>query len=295
MKSLTIKSFISQSALACLVFVSPMLQAAEKPAEVKPLKALLIAGGCCHDYAAQHKILHEGISKRANIQVDVVWTREGGHDPNFQLFHDPNWAKGYDFIIHDECAALTKNPEKIANILNAHKTLPAVHLHCAMHSFRGAPNDWQKHLGIKSDRHGPRVPITVEYVNKEHPITAPLKDWLTSNDELYNNVEVYDVDPLAIGTQKYKAHGGKQATDTAIVVWTNTKFDAPSFSTSLGHTTEVVQDPRYLDLVTRGSLWVTGKLDNPAYHTAYTGENSVKEIDPKFYNQKPKKAQQPKK
>src|SRR4051812_12470956 len=36
----------------------------------EPLRALLITGGCCHDYEAQKKILSEGISARAN----VTWT-----------------------------------------------------------------------------------------------------------------------------------------------------------------------------------------------------------------------------
>jgi hypothetical protein len=30
----------------------------------EPLRALLITGGCCHDYEAQKKILTEGISAR---------------------------------------------------------------------------------------------------------------------------------------------------------------------------------------------------------------------------------------
>ncbi|MBT7535541.1 MAG: hypothetical protein HN610_08255, partial [Verrucomicrobia bacterium] len=42
--------------------------------DVRTLKALLVAGGCCHDYTHQHEILAEGIQSRANVQVDVVWT-----------------------------------------------------------------------------------------------------------------------------------------------------------------------------------------------------------------------------
>ncbi|WP_018969203.1 ThuA domain-containing protein [Rubritalea marina] len=257
-------------------------------AEPEPLKALLIAGGCCHDYQAQQKILSEGISSRANIRVDVIWTKEGGHNPEFLIFKDPDWAKDYDVIIHDECAALKKDETELKNILNAHKTVPAVHLHCAMHSFRGSENDWAKHLGVKSDRHGPHVPITVEIVNPEHPITKPLKGWVSEKDELYNNVDIYGADPLALGTQTYRGKDGKEVTDSALVAWTNTKFGAPSFSTSLGHFNHNVEDPRYLELVTRGALWVCGKLDNQAYHQAYTGENSVLEIEEKHYNQKPK-------
>jgi hypothetical protein len=40
-----------------------------KETDQRPIKALLIAGGCCHDYEAQHKILSEGIQSRANIRV----------------------------------------------------------------------------------------------------------------------------------------------------------------------------------------------------------------------------------
>ncbi|NIP87111.1 MAG: hypothetical protein GTO03_16730 [Planctomycetales bacterium] len=40
-----------------------------------------------------------------------------------------------------------------------------------------------------------------------------------------------------------------------------------------------MEDPRYLELVTRGTLWVCGKLDKPAYQTPYTGSNRVEEIE----------------
>jgi hypothetical protein len=45
-------------------------------AAVEPIHALLIAGGCCHDYEAQKTILTEGISARANVTWDILF--EGG-------------------------------------------------------------------------------------------------------------------------------------------------------------------------------------------------------------------------
>ena len=114
--------------------------ASNKDASTKPIKALLIAGGCCHDYEAQTKILSEGIQKRANIRVDVYISPSKSPNPPLPLYDDPNWAKGYDLIIHDECAAANKDNSVVDNILNVHKTIPAVHLHCAMHSFRGSKN-----------------------------------------------------------------------------------------------------------------------------------------------------------
>ena len=44
-------------------------QAADAP---KPLRALMVTGGCCHDYANQKKILSEGISARANVEWSIV-------------------------------------------------------------------------------------------------------------------------------------------------------------------------------------------------------------------------------
>ena len=148
-------------------------------AETKPLKALLIAGGCCHDYAKQQEILSKGIQARANVQVDVVWTDDKSVSPPLPLYDNPDWAKGYDIIIHDECAAGEKSKEVLQRILDAHKTIPAVHLHCAMHSFRTGEDKWFKHLGLQSNSHGPQEPIAITFVDKEHPITKPLANWTT--------------------------------------------------------------------------------------------------------------------
>ena len=39
----------------------------------KPVRALLVIGGCCHDYAAQKDILTKGISGRANVEWTVAY------------------------------------------------------------------------------------------------------------------------------------------------------------------------------------------------------------------------------
>ncbi|MDI1313288.1 discoidin domain-containing protein [Prosthecobacter sp.] len=238
-------------------------------AEPKPLKALLVAGGCCHDYAKQHLILSQGIQSRANVQVDVVWTDDKSVNPPLPLYDNPDWAKGYDIIIHDECAAGLRDMAVVKRILDAHKTIPAVHLHCAMHSFRTGTDAWFKHLGIQSASHGPQEPIALTFVDKEHPITKPLADWTTIKEELYNNVNIFDGHPLAMGKQVVK---GKDV--DYVVAWTNEKSGARSFSTTIGHNNETVADARYLDLVTRGLLWSMDKL-TPEYLTPFKGENKV--------------------
>jgi len=238
-------------------------------AETKPLRALLVCGGCCHDYAQQHVILSQGVQARANVQVDVIWTDDKSVNPPLPLYDNPDWAKGYDIVIHDECAAGEKRPELLHLILDAHKTIPAVHLHCAMHSFRTGEDKWFKHLGLQSTSHGPQEPIAITFVDKEHPITKTLADWTTIKEELYNNVTLFDAHPLAMGRQMVK----DKAVD-AVVAWTNEKSGARSFSTTIGHNNETVADARYLDLVTRGLLWAMDKL-TPEYLTPFKGENTV--------------------
>ncbi len=243
--------------------------------QVKPLKVLLVAGGCCHDYAGQQKVLSSGISARANIRVDVWWTDDKSVDPPLTIYNNDDWAKGYDLVIHDECAAGNKDLTVMKRILDAHKTIPAVHLHCAMHSFRNGTDQWFKHLGLQSASHGPQEPIAIDFVDKEHPITKPLENWTTIKEELYNNVNVFDAHALAMGKQIVK-RDGKEKEEVSIVAWINEKQGARSFSTTIGHNTATVEDPRYLDLVTRGVLWAAGKLEEPGYlGTAYTGENTV--------------------
>jgi putative membrane-bound dehydrogenase-like protein len=242
-----------------------------------PIRALLIAGGCCHDYARQHEILSSGIQSRANVRVDVYWTDDSTTSPEFPLYRKLNWAEDYDVIIHDECAADIKDVALVNRIVEVHRTIPAVHLHCAMHSFRTGNDTWFQHLGFQSSSHGPQEPIDIKFVAADHPITAPLENWTTIREELYNNVRLIDAFPLATGTQRIP--GDRPSEANAVVAWVNESQGARSFSTTLGHNNETVEDPRYLELVTRGLLWACGKL-SPEYLQPYQGEHTVTKVDP---------------
>ncbi len=246
----------------------------------RPLKALLVAGGCCHDYAGQHEVLRQGLQARALVQVDVVWTDDKSVNPPLPLYDNPDWAKGYDIILHDECAAGMRDPAVLQRILEVHRTVPAVHLHCAMHSFRTGSDAWFRHLGLQSNSHGPQEPIDLTFVDKTHPITQPLGDWTTIKEELYNNVDLFGAHPLVMGRQKVKQKDGSLREVDAIVAWTNDQAGARSFSTSLGHNTATVADGRYLDLVTRGLLWACDKLE-PAYLTPFAGQGEVRFVKAK--------------
>ena len=250
-------------------------------AEQKPLRVLVVAGGCCHDYANQKDILKKGIEARVNAVVEVAYDPTKSTKPMFDLYKNADWAKNYDVVVHDECAADITDQAYVANIVNAHKNgLPAVNLHCAMHSYRwgnfkapvkaGDDNaSWYEMLGLQSTGHGPQQPIAITFTDKSHPVTAGLADWTTVNEELYNNVQVLTAKTLATGNQKIPEKKDKKGKVTpaseanAIVAWTN-EFGPKKtriFSTTIGHNNATVEDARYLDLVARGLLWSVGKLE----------------------------------
>lgn len=249
------------AALTSVIASNSFAQDAGK-AKPKPLKALLVTGGCCHEYAKQKDILKKGLESRAMVEISHVHTDDTTTKARFSLYDSPDWAKGYDVIIHDECTSDVIEPQYVENILNAHKNgIPAVNLHCAMHSYRIKDrDDWFNFVGIQSAKHGPQKPIEITFVDKEHPITKPLENWTTINEELYNNLKLFP------GTRELA--WGKQDTgktvDTYVVTWTNEFGKARVFSTTIGHNTATVADDRYLDMVARGLLWSCDKL-NPEY------------------------------
>ena len=259
----------------------------------KPLRVLLIAGGCCHDYKAQKEILKKGIEERANATVEVIYTEDyeigknGKPDatkPKFSIYGNPDYAKGFDVVLHDECSASISDTAIIAGVLKPHLDgVPGVNLHCAMHCYRfgeyqkpvavGAENaHWYEYLGLQSTSHGPQEPIALIFTEKHSPITKGMADWTTVKEELYNNIQILTGKALVRGKQiahlKSKDADGKETiTDKeseTVVAWTNEYGPKKTrvFSTTIGHNNATVEDARYLDLVTRGVLWATGKLND---------------------------------
>ncbi len=230
--------------------------------EAKPIRALLVLGGCCHDYAKQKDLLTKGISGRANVQWTIAYDPDTGTRHLNPVYEKADWAKGFDVVVHDECCSDVKDLDLINRILAPHQQgLPAVILHCGMHCYRskGWPKEttpWFEFTGLATTGHGAQLPIAVTYTDKDSPITMGLTNWTTVNEELYNNYTGKLLDtatPLA---------RGKQNADDYVVAWTNKyKGKTRVFATTLGHNNATVADGRYLDLVTCGLLWSVDKLD----------------------------------
>lgn len=242
------------SIAALLVMTAAAAFAADKP---KALRALLVTGGCCHDYEAQKKILSEGISKRANVDFTVVHEGGDSRDYRVSIYQKPNWWQGYDVVVHNECFGQVADNAFIEGIAAAHKAgVPAVMLHCSSHSYRAATTDeWRMAVGITSRSHEKNRDLEVKSVKSDHPIMKGFPEiWKNPADELYKNEKVWpNVVPLA------KAYGVDTKQDH-IVIWTNSYGNARVFATTLGHGNATMASPVYLDLVTRGLLWSCDKL-----------------------------------
>ncbi len=256
--------------LMLTAFVGATMLTTARAEEPKPIRALLVIGGCCHDYAKQKEILTKGISDRAHVEWVIAYDDDKGTKKLNPVYDKADWAKGFDVIVHDECTADVKDLKIIEGIIKPHRDgIPAVVLHCGMHCYRseGYPKmtPWFELTGLQSTGHGPQAPISLVFADKDSPITKGMSDWTTVNEELYNNITgklLETAQPLIRGKQVNKGKDGKESTAETIVAWTNTyNGKAKVFATTLGHNNTTVEDPRYLDLVTRGLLWSTGKLD----------------------------------
>lgn len=228
-------------------------------ADEKPIRALMITGGCCHDYQNQKRIISEGVSAR----TPVVWTiiHEGGDTRTHKvsLYDKPEYWKDFDVIVHNECFGQVDEKQFVDKIARPHAEfgVPAVTLHCSTHSYRAVQSDaWRNVLGVASFSHEKNRDFTVRNAAADHPIMKGFpKEWLDKADELYKIEKFWPTaTPLAV------AYGQDTKKDHP-VVWINQCGKARVFATTLGHGNSTVSDPVYLNLITRGLLWAVGRLD----------------------------------
>ena len=190
--------------------------------------------GRWHKYAPQKAIFIQ-LAEKAGWDLTVS---TGEHDPQIVALRNPELTKGYDAVIYNFCFAASKDLEAVSNVIaqTREKGVPAMVIHCAMHSFwgtfknghKGRPatgeakplpelvEKWNKEnpgkdfpiwgdfTGVASTFHGPKTPIKVTKCC-DHEATKSLSPggYTTVNAELYNNFYVLDsVKPLLKGLQE---------------------------------------------------------------------------------------------
>jgi type 1 glutamine amidotransferase len=242
--------------LLSLVLLTATALAADPP---KPLRALMITGGCCHDYEKQKRILSEGVSARANVEWTIVHEGGDSREHRVSIYQKPDWAKGYDVVVHNECFGQVNDAAFVEGITAVHKAgVPAVMLHCASHSYRAAKTEeWRMCVGITSTSHEKNRDLEIQTLNATHPVMRGFPAaWHDRADELYKNEHIW---PTAVPLAK--AYGQDTKKDH-VVIWVNTYGKGRVFTTTLGHNNSTMEAPVYLDLVTRGLLWACDRLND---------------------------------
>lgn len=226
-------------------------------AQEKPkIRALLITGGCCHNYVFQSMAMMEGLKAHADIEWTMVMQGGFGTRGKASFYDRKDWGKDYDVVIHNECFANTTEEDYIKSITAVHKEgLPAIVIHCAMHTYRAAKfDDWREFLGVTSRRHEHQSRYPTKVVAPDHPIMKGFpKDWVSPKDELYI------VDKLWPNATPLVTAVSERTKEEHAVFWTNQFGKARVFGTTFGHTTDTFEDKVFIDTIARGVLWAVGK------------------------------------
>jgi type 1 glutamine amidotransferase len=217
------------------------------------VKALIVSGGCCHDYSGEAKVMMDAIGRV--LPVDWMVAVQGGRGTrgSMPVYDNPNWSRGFDIVVHNECLADVDDPAYIRKITAGHRNgPPALVIHCSMHSYRAAAiDDWREFLGVTSRRHTAAHPISVKITAKDHSVMKGFKeDWVTPVDELYV------IEKLWPNAKALASAVSPEDQKEYPLAWINEYGGTTRvFGTTIGHGDDTWNDPVYQDLLARGFKW----------------------------------------
>ncbi len=254
--------------LALLIVPWVSSATADEPAPSKPgvLRALMITGGCCHDYQNQKQIISEGLTKRVGPIEWTILQYGDGKDVQADVYKNTDWIEGYDIVVHNECFGAVEDVDFIQGIVDAHlKTgVPAIMIHCSLHSYRTAANAdaWRELVGVTSRRHE-RTKHSLDVVatpsGNTHSVLSSVsslaqgKTWKTPNGELYIIENVWP------GTTVLATAYSAETSKSEPVIWVNEHKGVRVFGTSLGHHNETMLDETWQQVVAAGFRWALEK------------------------------------
>jgi uncharacterized protein len=214
-----------------------------------PVNAMIVTGGCCHDYTGQSKVLMDTLNAVMPIHWTVVQGMSSLPDGKLPLYQNPDWAEGFDIVVHNECWADVNLPAQIVqNITRAN--VARVFLHCSLHSYRVMTDDsWRELIGMTSRHHTPSHNIAIRWAEGD-PVTAGLPPYVTPIDELYVIEKMWPNTKVLAS-----AVSPEPGAPTYPVVWTHDYRGARVFGTTLGHGNETFHTNQFKELVTRGFRW----------------------------------------
>jgi uncharacterized protein len=204
----------------------------------------------------QSRMLVSAISKVLPVDWTIAIQGGNGTTGTQPIYANPNWAKGFDIVVHNECFADVTDEALIKRITAAHKGgPPAMVIHCAMHTFRASTADtWREFLGVTTKRHTKAHNISVKIAANDHPVMAGFKpDWVTPVDELYV------IDKFWPNSRALATAVSPEDQKEYPLIWASDYGGTRVFGTTLGHGNDTWNDPVFQDLLVRGFKWAANK------------------------------------
>ena len=221
------------------------------------INALIVSGGCCHDYSGQAKVLMDAVGRELPVDWTLVVQGGRGTRGTMPIYKTADWARPFDIVVHNECLADVDDADYIRRITGGHRDgPPAMVIHCAMHSYRAATfDDWREFLGVTSRRHTKPFNIPVRIAAADHGAMKGFKaDWVTPVDELYV------IDKVWPNTTALATAVSPEDKKEYPLIWAS-EYGSKTrvFGTTLGHGNDTWADPVFQDLLIRGFKWALKK------------------------------------
>lgn len=217
-------------------------------------RILLITGGGWHDYPVQEALLTDALDARLGpIEWHIVHEGDGQPDHHASVLLQEDWAHDYDLVIHNTGFGRVRDADFVEQFVAQHYGTPAVLIHSAVHSYRYAEPStaWFEFSGVQSMWHEDERRFEVENQAPQHPITRAFPArWETPvTEELYVVEKVWgDITPLleAYGVETERSHP---------VAWTHEPRGTRVFATTLGHNSDMFEQPHFQQLIAAGARW----------------------------------------
>jgi type 1 glutamine amidotransferase len=220
------------------------------------INALVVTGGGFHDYPLQSKVLVDVVGRALPVDWTVAIQGGRGTTGNQPVVARPDWAKGFDIVVHNQCFADTTDEALIKRITSAHRGgPPAIVIHCAMHTYRASTEDtWREFLGVTTRRHTKAHNISVKVADPEHSVMKGFKaDWVTPVDELYV------IDKFWPNSKALATAVSPEDKKEYPLAWVSNYGGTRVFGTTLGHGNDTWADPVFQDLLVRAFKWAVGR------------------------------------
>ncbi len=226
--------------LAVLAVLCASAFAADAPKPVAKSKVLFLVGGPFHDQPVLYPMLQSMLESTGNFTVTTSKDLD-------QL--KPENIKNYDLlVVYATRLTLSKEQERgITDFVADGKGL--VGIHCATDTFRDSDAYW-KLVGGRFTKHGHET-FKVNITGKSHPIVKGMSDF-EINDESYCDDFHPDSKVIVLA---------RRDKDSEPSAWVQYYGKGRVFVTGLGHDKEAWDNKSFQELVTRGALWATYRLN----------------------------------